>query len=244
MARLTFIPVVLENAKVSLKLKSKLLLFSNEFLRNLCFGFVEITELLIIETLEIISSVFSSQFFSSLIIISFLPTSILSSSSSLFFQHLFFGNPELNTDCVDFVCLIIDENVIGVSMTPGRETMTLVGDDVGPDNEELDEEEQEEIELGPGVEITLVDPLMTISSSSSSSSFLSVTKRLCVRIQDDSSCLYKYDFNANALPHLPHTCGFVFECVCTCARRFDLSANALLQIVHLNGFSPGKLNKL
>jgi hypothetical protein len=59
-------------------------------------------------------------------------------------------------------------------------------------------------------------------------------------MQEDSSCLYRYDFSANAFPHRPHTCGLVWECVCTCARRLDLSAKAFVQMEHLNGFSPGK----
>ena len=64
----------------------------------------------------------------------------------------------------------------------------------------------------------------------------------CERMQDDSSCLYRYDLSANALPQRPHTCGLVLECVWMCARKLDLSANALLQIVHLNGFSPVERN--
>lgn len=33
------------------------------------------------------------------------------------------------------------------------------------------------------------------------------------RTQDDSSCLYKYDFSANDLPQRVQVCGFVFEWV-------------------------------
>lgn len=63
------------------------------------------------------------------------------------------------------------------------------------------------------------------------------------RMHDDSSCLYKYDFSANALPHLAQLCGFVLECVWMCARRFDLSANDFEQIEHWKGFSPANENK-
>lgn len=65
---------------------------------------------------------------------------------------------------------------------------------------------------------------------------------LPLRMQDDSSCLYKYDFKAKAFPHLVHMCGFVLEWVCTWARKFDLSAKALLHTGHLNGFSPTQIN--
>lgn len=59
-------------------------------------------------------------------------------------------------------------------------------------------------------------------------------------MHEDSSCLYRYDFKVNALPHLGHTYGFAEECVWTWALKLDLSANALSQIEHLYGFSPGK----
>lgn len=55
---------------------------------------------------------------------------------------------------------------------------------------------------------------------------------------DDSSCLYKYDFKANDLPQRVHAYGLKLECVWTCARRFDLSAKALPHMLHRNGFSP------
>lgn len=62
--------------------------------------------------------------------------------------------------------------------------------------------------------------------------------RQFILIHEDSSCLYRYDLRAKALPHLPQMCGLVFEWVWMWARRLDLSAKALLQIEHLKGFSP------
>jgi len=57
-------------------------------------------------------------------------------------------------------------------------------------------------------------------------------------MQEDSSCLYKYDLRAKALPQRAQVCGLVFECVWMCARRLLLSAKAFSQTLHLKGFSP------
>ncbi|KAJ8877539.1 hypothetical protein PR048_021994 [Dryococelus australis] len=81
-------------------------------------------------------------------------------------------------------------------------------------------------------------PTMRGGSGMLSSWAAGLSGGMCWRMHDDSSCLY----SANALPQRAHTCGFVLECVCTCARKLDLSANALLHTGHLKGFSPAAGN--
>lgn len=62
--------------------------------------------------------------------------------------------------------------------------------------------------------------------------------RGCFPLQEDSSCLQRYDFKANVFPHVSQVKGFLVEWVWVWARKLDLSAKALWHTSHWYGLSP------